>query len=248
MEERKTHHAKVPDSLIDLDLTYKDIFVYTCIKKHMSLDSMGCYPSTRTLAKLTKSSESTVLTSIKKLEKEGAFKITKRGRSNWYSFTNLLSDYEMISNEFIDNEKTPIPTYLKAYLICLQKHLFKEGTNGVTTYSVLQLSKLLKIPYTTIRKYNEELKNLNILSEEVMNKIDEAGFKKKKLTIDSTKINQDLMFLMNKAKEHDAAINDISSQLNNKVSREEVEEMIKSYFNKLSQLPNDYKDQLIVSA
>lgn len=207
-QEESLQHIQVPNEMAEHDLCPKDIFIYTIIKSHNSKDNR-CFPSLATLSKESGISIPTIRKSINKLEISGYLKIKKIGKCNYYYF-NSYKTFEPISPELIKNKT--ITTNSKSYVIATQQHMFKDIQNyGKLSTTNRELSKLINMPESTIRKCNNELKQKGYLIEVNNKSIDNSGFKTKTKIFNLAKLGQAIIW---KLKDHEEKIDKNTKEIN----------------------------------
>lgn len=233
MEEntQSQKHTQVPQKLFSGELRFGDKLVYANLKKYAGphKDENGevhiiCYPRVDTIADDCKLSVKTVSAAIKRLEKVGLIKITKRkGTSSIYEFTELNDGFEKFSDDFL---KLDISPQAKSYYIELQQHLFlnkEKGTNE-TTYSNEQIGKKIGLCTKSVKKYNTELIKAGMLEEQALTTIDMSGLRQIKKSFDLYALNQAVMY---KLKAHEEQINQNTEdiqELKQKLEEKELNE------------------------
>ena len=149
--------VKVPK--IDLraqGLEMKDLVIYAYLRKHYNNATQDAFPSFDTLAKESGISKPTVLKCVKRLEEKEFISIVKKNKVNHYTFSEV-NKFEIYSYEFLDDPT--LSTSDKAYIICMQPHMFKNSDLGIgkVTYSELDIARMLNIDLRTLRKYENHL-------------------------------------------------------------------------------------------
>lgn len=149
--------VKVPN--IDLKaqgLEMKDLVVYAYLKKHYNHITKEAFPSFSLLAEESGISKPTVMKCVDRLEKAGYISINKVKKVNHYTFSEV-NKFEIYSFDFLDDPT--LNTNDKAYIICMQPHMFKNNDLGIgkVTYSELEIAEKLNIDYRTLRKYENHL-------------------------------------------------------------------------------------------
>lgn len=198
-------HVQVPNSQ---DLEYEtlkvgDRLVYSAIKKYMNKDTLTCYPRLETIAEDCQCSQNLVKSALKRLEKIGWIKVTRRpGTSSIYTF--LKPDkFEMFSDEFF---KLDLDYKLKDYYIQLQQYLLKDCINerAYIRYSNNEIAEKLHMPLRTVQRYNLQLKNKGIVEETVTSLINpETGCEIIEKSFNLSKLEQAFLY---KLAEHEEAI------------------------------------------
>ena len=149
--------VKVPN--IDLKaqgLEMKDLVVYAYLKKHYNHITKESFPSFQTLANESGISKPTVMKSVDRLQAAGYISINKVKKVNHYTFSEV-NKFEIYSFDFLEDPN--LSTSDKAYIICMQPHMFKHSNLGVgkVTYSELDIADRLGIDLRTLRKYENHL-------------------------------------------------------------------------------------------
>ena len=196
MEENENiQHVQVPDPDEYKGLKPTDKLVYANIRRFMNKDTMTCYPSMTTIAKVCDVTVPTVQSAIKRLVKHGYIEILPdkhNSKNNIYKFKKIEKDFERFTNEFLDNpDLTPNE---KAYLIGLQSQCYKNGQYAVTSYSNNKIANNLDMSLNSVKKYNTSLKAKEIMQELKSVSFDEQGFAKVIKAIDMAKIGQQVLF------------------------------------------------------
>ena len=90
------------------------------------------------------------------------FKIEKRGRQNYYIFSDYQK-FEPFSYDFLDKEDLTFTE--KAYIIASQQYMFKDEKGiGKISYTNSELSEKINMPESTISKCNRSLTTKEYLS------------------------------------------------------------------------------------
>jgi len=153
--------VKVPN--IDLKaqgLEMKDLVVYAYLKKHYNYVTKEAFPSFSTLAQESGISKPTVMKCVDRLEQAGYISITKQKKVNHYTFSEV-NKFEIYSFDFLDDPS--LNTNDKAYIICMQPHMYKnpELGTGKVTFTDQEVADRLGIDYRTLRKYESHLQEGN---------------------------------------------------------------------------------------
>lgn len=224
-------HVQVPNSQ---DLEYEtlkvgDRLVYSAIKKYMNKDTLTCYPRLETIAEDCQCSQNLVKSALKRLEKIGWIKVTRRpGTSSIYTFLKP-NKFEMFSDEFF---KLDLDYKLKDYYIQLQQYLLKDCINqkAYIRYSNNEIAKKLHMPLRTIQRYNLQLKNKGIVEETVTSLINpETGCEIIEKTFNLSKLQQAFLY---KLAEHEEKLNE---------HEQEIKAMQEKYDKKISELEKQIK-------
>lgn len=185
----------------------EDTLVYAYLRSYMNKDTKKCWPSLSRLKSDTSLNERTISRSLKSLHAQGLIFISKDGKRNCYTFTDVsLESFEPFSYEFLSS--LSIPPKLKGYWILLQQYTFKDDSSGYakTTYTDLELSEILQIPLRTIKSYNKQLKIAEILSVYPTKSKTETGEQRYLKLFNLSKISQDMFFVKEQLSEHDKKI------------------------------------------
>jgi DNA-binding transcriptional regulator YhcF (GntR family) len=120
------------------------------------------FPSLQTICKKSGASINTVRKCIANLEKQEYFKIERRGRQNYYVFSEH-KNFEPFSYDFLDKEDLTFTE--KAYIIASQQYMFKDEKGiGKISYTNSELSEKINMPESTISKCNRSLTTKEYLS------------------------------------------------------------------------------------
>lgn len=200
-----TRHIQVSNDIkFKPPYVLEDSLVYAYLKSYMNKDTKSCYPSLATLKKDTLLNERTISRSLASLQDQGLIVITKQGKRNVYTFTDvLLNSFEPFSYEFLSSMK--ITPKLKGYWILLQQYTIKDDGSGYakTTYTDYEISEILQIPMRTIQLYNKQLKIAGILSVYPTKANNGLGEKRYLKLFNLQEISQDMFFVKDKLNEHD---------------------------------------------
>lgn len=149
--------VKVPNiNLKEQGLEMKDLVVYAYLKKHYNHITKEAFPSFSLLAEESGISKPTVMRCVDRLEAAGYISITKQQKVNHYTFSDV-NKFEIYSFDFLDDKSLSVSD--KAYIICMQPHMFKDSNLGIgkVTYSELDIAKTLNIDLRTLKKYESHL-------------------------------------------------------------------------------------------
>lgn len=152
--------VKVPHSEENLEITPQDLLVYVNIRRFDNPEH-ACFPSLQKIADSCDLSDKTVQKCIKNLVNHGYITIEKKGRSNFYYFTDKQVNFEPFTEEFLD--KKTISVLLKSFLIATQQHLIKDGDFWKTTYSQHEIAEKINMPQPSVNKCYKELEKANNL-------------------------------------------------------------------------------------
>lgn len=150
------------NSEVQPNLTPKDKLIYVAIRRYMNKETMEAYPSYATITKDTKASAVTIRKCVDNLVKEKYLNTRREGKRIVYIFNNK-KQFEPYSYEFLDRKD--LSFIEKSYIIASQQFMFKnENTEtGDISYTNKELSKLIKMPESTISKTNRSLENKGLL-------------------------------------------------------------------------------------
>lgn len=156
MEKENKQHVQLPNNMTKEGiLNPQDLLVYVAIKRHVNKDTKEAFPSLQRLCQLTGASINTVRKCISRLEENGHIKIEKRGRQNYYTFSQY-ENYEPFSYEFLDKEDLTFQE--KAYIIASQQYMFKDIKGlGKISMSNKEISERINLSESTISKCNRSL-------------------------------------------------------------------------------------------
>lgn len=161
MEENK-QHVQVPTmNLSEEGLIHTDPYVYACIKKFMNNHTKKAFPSMSTLLKVSGFTKPTINSAVKRLEAAGYITIEREfGKSNVYTF-NDFKKFEICSFDLLD--RTDLTPREKAYFIATQPYMFKNNTEGHVTFTSEQLAGCIGLSLNTLRKYEKEMQQKDLL-------------------------------------------------------------------------------------
>ena len=140
MEAINKQHVQLPnDMTVNENLTPQDLLIYVAIKRYMNKDTKEAFPSLQTICAKSGASINTVRKCINNLEAQDYFKIEKRGRQNYYIFSDYQK-FEPFSYDFLDKEDLTFTE--KAYIIASQQYMFKDEKGiGKISYTNSELSE-----------------------------------------------------------------------------------------------------------
>lgn len=153
----KDQFVQVPTiNLTEEGLDMRDLVIYAYLKKHYNAATRESFPSLDLLAEESGISKPTVVKCLARLEAANYITIKKVKRCNHYTFSDIKK-FEIYSFDFL--EDSSLSTSDKAYIICMQPHMFKDSNLGIgkVTYSELDIAKQLNIDLRTLRKYENRL-------------------------------------------------------------------------------------------
>lgn len=144
------------------NLTPKDKLIYIAIRRYMNKETMEAYPSYATITKDTKAAAVTIKKCVNNLIREKYLNTRREGKRIVYIFNNKKK-FEPFSYEFLDRRDLTFTE--KSYIVATQQFMFKnENTEtGDISYTNKELSKLIKMPESTISKNNRSLEVKGLL-------------------------------------------------------------------------------------
>lgn len=221
--------VKVPTiDLKNTGLEMKDLVVYAYLRKHYNPLTKESFPSLDALSKESQISKPTILKAISRLKAAGYIFIEKIGRINHYTFSDLKK-FEIYSYDFLDDKS--LTTADKAYLICMQPHMFRNGSSrcGVIEYSDLSIARQLNIDLKTLKTYENHLQQGDrpVLTLVPTAKRDpETGLAIQERIFDFESYNNILALKFQQ----------IDEELDSKVSKAEYDSTIKNLMNRIKEL------------
>lgn len=198
--------VQVPDPVKKTKLKPFDKLVYANLRRYMNEDTHECFPTIRRIASECGCTEKRIINSIKRLIEAGdIIKIQRVGRSNVYKFNRLSKNFEMFTNEFLDQKD--ITPGEKAYLIGLQSQTYKDGGFAMTSKSNEEIAEALNIDTRSVRRYNKSLKEKQILVEMKTAILDSAGYNRTIKAIDLAKVCQAVLYVNERVDIHETRLN-----------------------------------------
>lgn len=205
-DNNKKPHVQVPDPVKETKLKPFDKLVYANLRKYMNKDTYECFPTIRRIASECGCTEKRVTNSIERLIEAGDIEKTKRiGRSNVYTFNKLSKNFEMFTNDFLDQKDTTPEE--KAYLIGLQSQTYKDGGFAMTTKTNEEIADALNIDTRSVQRYNKSLKEKQILVEMKTAILDSAGYNRTVKAIDLAKVCQAVLYVNERVDVHETRLN-----------------------------------------
>ena len=243
--EENLQHTQVPNKIEESNLTPKDQLVYLCIK---SFDNSRheCFPSLDAIAQKSGMSVPTIRKIIDRLVATDYMKVEKKGRKNYYYF-NEYKNFEPFSKEFLDRKD--LSPLTKSYIVAIQQYLYKdiEG-QGKTSFSNNNISNIINMPESSIRKCEKELINKNFLEVLDNNSRDlQTGCKTKTKVFRLNELGQAIIW---KLQDHEERIQNNTDDINqlriefNKY-KEETNKLITAQQKKIDELEASKKKELI---
>jgi len=144
-------------------LTEMDIYIYSILKTFVNNKTNECYPGMDVIARKGGVSKETVRKSINNLKKAELIEVTKHPvyRSNNYRFAKPIK-FEDFFLDFLLNNST-LTKHEKAFLIMMRQYIYKD--TEACYLSMRELSDLLGLSYSTVRKRIASLKEKNYIKE-----------------------------------------------------------------------------------
>lgn len=205
-DNNKKPHVQVPDPVKETKLKPFDKLVYANLRKYMNKDTYECFPTIRRIASECGCTEKRVTNSIERLIEAGDIEKTKRiGRSNVYKFNKLSKNFEMFTNDFLDQKDTTPEE--KAYLIGLQSQTYKDGGFAMTTKTNEEIAEALNISTRSVQQYNKSLKEKQIMVEMKTAILDAAGYNRTVKAIDLAKVCQAVLYVNERVDIHETRLN-----------------------------------------
>ncbi len=198
-------HTEIPHILDDKKLKTKenpnpelikgDKVIYGIIRMHMNADTRQCFPSIDTIRKHAHCSNKRVLEGIERLSEANLLKISKikleNGKwANLYTFekTDFDKSFERFTIDFLQQD---IPLLLKEFLMDLQRRMYNCSTGvGEVSHSDFTIAEKTGWSLSEIHKFDKQLINMGIETQQLSGKIDEGGFPIQKRSFDLNAIHQ----------------------------------------------------------
>lgn len=191
-------HVQLPNDMTKTKiLTPRDLLVYICIKSFMNKDTLESFPSLTTIAELSGISRPTVMKSIKLLDKQNYISIRKEGRKNIYKF-NPNKKFEPFGYDFLNNKE--LNPSEKAMYAALQQNLIKDIDGlGKTTFSYMEISDKINMPYRTVLNNMKSLEDKGFLDVIKTNTKDSTtGLMKQEKIFHLNELGQAIVFVLQK--------------------------------------------------
>lgn len=141
-------------------LTPSDKLIYLAIRRYMNKETMESFPSYSRITQDIGAAAKTIKKCVNNLIREGYLESRKDGRKIIYKFNNK-KQFEPFSYEFLD--KPDLTFTEKSYIVASQQYMFKEEEEGKINYNNKELSKLIKMPESTVSKCNRSLEKKGYL-------------------------------------------------------------------------------------
>ena len=219
-EKSKNQHVELPNNTTkERKITPKDLLVYAYIKSHQNEVTLEAFPSLEVLHKESNASINTIRKCIQNLVDAGMLKIRVEGRKHIYSFPKVDKHFEKFSPDFLN--KKDLTFIEKAQLAASQQYMFKdqETKDGIMQYSTNELSKLINLPETTVRRNLNSLINKGYVEIKEI-KDEYTGLVTKQKVYHLTKLEQAIVFIL---KNHEDRLNTHEEELNNQ--KEKLEQL-----------------------
>lgn len=142
------------------DLDPKDKLIYIAIRRYMNEATLEAFPSYATLTKDTGAAAKTIKKCVDNLIRENYLQTRREGRKIIYAFNNK-KQFEPFSYDFLDNSELSFTE--KSYIVATQQYMFKDENEGKINFTNKELSKLIRMPETTISKCNHSLERKGYL-------------------------------------------------------------------------------------
>ena len=227
-KEISKQHTQVPNEMAKNELNPKDQLIYLAIKSFQNGQTGLCNPSLQKIAERSGASIPTIRASIKRLEEKDYISISKKGRSQEYSFSSY-KNFEPFSKEFLEKEDLSFTT--KSYLVASQQYMYQDVKGyGKISFPNTELSEKINMPESTIRKCNQELKRKNYLTIiENESRDIETGCKTETKLFNLNELGQAVIWVL---KSHEDRINNHEDRLakleeENEKQRKLIEKLLK---------------------
>ena len=234
-EKSKNQHVELPNNTTkEKKITPKDLLVYAYIKNHQNEDTLEAFPPLELLHKESNASINTIRKCIQNLVAAGMLKVRVEGRRHIYSFPKVDKHFEKFSPDFLN--KKDLTFIEKAQLAASQQYMFKdqETKDGIMQYSTNELSKLINLPETTVRRNLNSLINKGYVEiKEVKDEF--TGLVTKQKIYHLTKLEQAIVFIL---KNHEDRLNDQEDRL---TQQEQELKQLKEFLLQNPALKEQYK-------
>lgn len=162
VQEGSLQYYQLPNGMSDKGLLPTEQLIYVVLRSYDFYHQGKAFPSHKTLSKSLNCSKTTIQSAIRRLEELGYIEIKKNKGRNEYIFLKY-DHFEPFSPEFLYNKE--IPFKVKAYIVALQQHMFKDTTGlGRVAYTIREIANLLHISAASVSRYNTFLKEKNCLT------------------------------------------------------------------------------------
>lgn len=190
----------------------KENLVYAVIRMHMNKDTKEAFPSIKLICEKTGLSDKTVMNAIKSLKDDGHIFVTKRGRSNIYTFKSFNKNYERFTFEFIN--KLELTPELKSYIMGSFPSSFKDSELAISTISDRKIMEDFGISPKTITRYDTELSKQNIMTKINTRVRDtETGLMNHARAIDMAMVCQAVLYVNEKTDKNTDEINKLRDEI-----------------------------------
>lgn len=203
MEYTEKQHVQVPHPS-EWNLKALDWYIYAHIRKYMNKETYQCFPTMETIKSDTGCSLPTIRKAIKNLEREKAVKVIRQNKHpNTYEFGKLSQDFERITCKFLLKKDWTPET--KGYIMNYLTQAYKDPSTQFAYVSKTQeeLAKAMHTSVSTIKRKNQELKDLGIMVELTSYKRDEeSGLQKTVTALNLEKIAQAILYVKKQVDEN----------------------------------------------
>jgi len=226
--EKNKQFVQVPNlDLSEKGLEMKDLVVYAYLRKHYNATTKDAFPSFSLLVEESGISKPTIMRAVDRLEAAGYIEVKKDKKVNHYKFSDI-NKFEIYSFDFLDDKSLSVND--KAYIVCMQPHMFKNSQlgTGKVTYSELDIARMLNIDLRTLRKYENHLQQGDkpVLSLVPTQKKDpQTGLMVEERIFDFEAYNNVLAL----------KFNELDRKIEDKVSKEDYDKLLRE-FNELKKI------------
>jgi len=203
-------HIQVPNNMTkNSKIEPRDLLVYSIIKKYVNYKTNETFVGLETIASDCNLTIPTVRKSINILKENEYITVTKKGRSNLYTF-NKYKNFEPFSYEFLN--RGDLESNEKAYIITTQQHMFKDIEGyGKVTYDNETLGEMINLSGKTIQRLDKSLMEkgyLNIVKTSAIDTM--TGLKINEKIFHLNELEQAVIWTLQK---HDEKINEHEDRL-----------------------------------